>query len=428
MAEFPASRLLSAKPLLISASLLTVASLLTAGIILSPTTANAAPRAATSVSCLPMPHAVTTEQSDALFTLASTKLRAASSVAGTRRPFGALRAQPEYTRTGAKAWTSGFFAAELWLMYARSRSPQWLESARTYTKGLIKVANYGGSHDLGFMVGLPMGLASRLDPSAANQKAYRNASITAARTLAKRWNPNVLALKSSDYNGRWGLIIDSAMNAPLLIETGQLIGGTEGERLIFFGTQHMLTLARTFVRPDGSTYHRLEFNPRTGALVGPIAGQGLNQDISTWARGQAWAINGFARAYELTGNTELLNAARRTANYWVSRVPQGCIPAWDFDIYNSLAPRDSSAAAIAADGMLDLARVAPESETDYRSYADVTLGLLTTPWLNTTHSINPGILLQQSVNVPNDPREGSYVWGDYYLLDALSPEPADPVN
>ena len=383
------------------------------------------PTAATSVSCLPSPHAVTPEQREALFALARAKLGAAVPGSVSRYPFGALRAEPDYARAPAQRWSSGFFAGELWLMYAKDRTPQWLAAARAYTKGLIKIANYRDSHDLGFIVGVPAGLGAALDPSPAQRAAYVNARIMAARTLALRWNPNVKALKSAEYQGKWGLIIDSSMNAPLLIEVGQLIGGPEGERLATYGTEHMLTLAHNFIRPDGSTFHRMAFNPRTGALIGPVSGQGLDAQASTWARGQAWAINGFTRAYELTGNPELLAAATRLAGFWVAKVPPGCIPAWDFDIANARAPRDSSAAAIAADAMVDLRRAAGPSLERFGAYADTSLGLLTTPWLTTAHSVNPGLLLQQTLNVPNDPREGSYVWGDFYLLRALSARPAD---
>ena len=379
-----------------------------------------APRAATSVSCLPAPHPVTTEQTTAFFDLAARKLGSVRNTGAKRYPLGALTATSDYTRTTTTAWTSGFFAAELWLLYQRTGESRWLEAARDQTRGLVGIAGYGGSHDLGFMVGLPTGLGASLDPSPEQRAIYAGARATAAKTLAKRWNPGVLAMKSSDYDGRWGLIIDSAMNAPLLIEIGQLLGGAEGKELEYRGTQHMLTLARDFVRPDGSTFHRMAYNPQTGALIGPIPGQGFDANASTWARGQAWAMNGFTRAYELTKNPEFLAAAQRTAAFWVSRVPPGCIPAWDFDIENSRAPRDSSAAAIAADGLLSLRRVVGDTAADYGAYAEVTLGLLTTPWITTARSVNPGLLLQQSLNVPRSPQEGSYVWGDFYLLKALT--------
>lgn len=377
------------------------------------------PAATTSVSCLPTPRPVTAEQTLALFDLAARKIAAVRTTGAKRYPFGALHSSADYAYTGATGWTSGFFAAELWLLYQRTQDTRWLDAARAQTRGLVKLATYTGSHDLGFMVGLPTGLGATLDPSLEQQANYAEAKVTAARTLSKRWNPQVRALKSSEYGGKWGLIVDSAMNAPMLIEVGQALGGPEGEELQYRGTEHMLTLARDFVRPDGSTFHRMAFNPKTGALIGPIPGQGLAGD-STWARGQAWALNGFTRAYELTKNPELLDAAQRTAAFWVSKVPPGCIPAWDFDIANSRAPRDSSAAAIAADGLLSLRRVVGDTAADYGAHAEVTLGLLTTPWMTTARSVNPGILLQQTLNVPSDPREGSYVWGDFYLLRALA--------
>jgi unsaturated chondroitin disaccharide hydrolase len=271
------------------------------------------------------------------------------------------------------------------------------------------------------MIGVPMGQAANLEPTSKLKRAYLNAEITAAKSLASRYSNTVHAIRSATYNGKWGVIIDSAMNAPMMIQVGQWLG-PEGEYLANEGEQHMLTLAANFIRPNGSTHHRMAFNPKTGALLGPIAGQGLASTSSTWSRGQAWAIHGFAQAYELTGNPEFLKAAEATANYWMSRVPPGCIPAWDLDVSNDKAPRDSSAAAIAASGLLILARNEPSADAakTYNTYARLTLGTLATPgWLN-TNTKNPGILLQQSLNVPALARDGSYVWGDYYLLEALA--------
>ncbi len=382
-------------------------------------TRNPGPSNGTSVACPVLATELTPAQAEVAYSLAGRKLTAAAQ-ASQRYPFGALTDQTRYARTGPTAWTSGFFPAELWSIYQWTGDAQWLRRARAFTAPLIRVANDRGTHDLGFMIGVPMQMAMDLDPSAARKRAYLNAEITAAKSLARRWNGQVKAVKSSDYNGKWGVIVDSAMNAPLMIKVGQLLG-PEGEALVYFGEQHMLTLARHFIRDNGSTFHRIAFNPRTGAVVGPIAGQGLASTSSTWSRGQAWALNGFARSYELTGNPEFLKAAETTANYWMSRVPPGCIPAWDLDVSGNRAPRDSSAAAIAATGMLILAanEPNPQSARTYAEYAKLTVGTLASPgWLNTA-SRNPGILLRQSLSVPADPREGSYVWGDYYLLTAI---------
>ncbi|MDO8733497.1 MAG: hypothetical protein Q7L55_13145 [Actinomycetota bacterium] len=393
--------------------------------------ATSGPSKGTSVACPVISTELSPSQAEVAFGLAGRKLAAAAK-GSSRYPFGALTDQTRYVRTGPTAWTSGFFPGELWSMYQWTGDAKWLRQARKFTAPLIRVANDRGTHDLGFMIGVPMPLAMDLDPSAARQRAYLNAEITAAKSLARRWNSRVMAIKSADYNGKWGVIIDSAMNAPLMIKVGQLLG-PEGDALVYFGEQHMLTLAKQFIRDDGSTFHRMAFNPTTGALIGPIAGQGLTSTSSTWSRGQAWAINGFARSYELTGNPEFLKAAEATANYWMSRVPPGCVPAWDLDVSGDRAPRDSSAAAIAASGMLTLAAHEPNtvSARTYTNYAKLTVGTLASPgWLN-TNTRNPGILLQQSLNVPADPRTGSYVWGDFYLLSSIdqlvgSHGPADP--
>jgi unsaturated chondroitin disaccharide hydrolase len=304
-------------------------------------------------------------------------------------------------------------------MYEHSRERIWRERARSYTTRLLPVARWTGSHDLGFIIGSPATLGLRLDPSAARGLAYATAIREASRSLSARWNSRVGAIRSSFYDGRCGLIIDSAMNAPMLIETGLVYGGGEGRRLATRGTEHLRTLVRHFIRADGSTRHRLAFDPRTGAPTGPLYGQGLSAD-STWSRGQAWAINGFARGHLLTGDPQLLDAARRTADFWISRVPAGCVPAWDLDVASDSAPRDSSAAAITADGLLTLSLVEPDAEraAAYRDYALTTLGTLAAPaWVPDR---GRGLLARQSYNVPADPREGTYAWGDTYLLSALA--------
>jgi len=403
-----------------------ITALITGLITGPPAQAAATSSTSTSVVCPAVAAEVTPEQTAAVFALAARKLSAAAAGGPGRYPFGALRGNPDYQRTGPTGWTSGFFPGELWLMYQHSGSPGWLERARAWTQGLLPVAKFRGSHDLGFMVGIPTSLGYQLDPRPANRSRYAKAESRAARTLAKRWNGRVQAIKSADYGDRWGVIVDSAMNAPMLIEVGDRIGGPAGSRLRNIGIGHLRTLARDFVRPDGSTFHRLAYNPRSGRLIGPIPGQGLNPRTSTWARGQAWAVAGFAQAYAQTGDPQFLDAGRRTATYWMDQVPAGCVPAWDLALDNPGAPRDSSAVAIVAFGLLLLAQAMVDNQAadgasveELRTYALTALGTLASPNWTTTYSPNPGILRRQTLSVPADPREGTYVWGDYYLLAAL---------
>ena len=370
--------------------------------------------AATPAVCPAAPLPLTAQQYDRAWSIALDRLLVR--VGPTTLPFGAT-GRSRYVRTSAFAWTSGFFPAALWRAYEHSGDPAWRDRARRYTDLVLPVATWRGTHDLGFMVGLPAGLGQALDPERA--ATYAAARGQAARSLATRWNARVGALRSAYYGGRWGLIIDSAMNAPLLLERGQALGGPEGTRLQRRGLEHMRTLARTFIRPDGSTVHRQAFDPRTGRLLGPLYGQGLSTR-STWARGQAWAVNGFAQAYTLTRDDKLLAAARATADHWIGRVPAGCVPAWDLDVTDARAPLDSSAAAILVDGLLQLADVEPDASRSatYRDYALTTLGTLASaPFVADR---GRGVLSRQTYNVPADRREGTYAWGDAYLLSALT--------
>jgi unsaturated chondroitin disaccharide hydrolase len=376
-------------------------------------------RSANAQTCSATPGLFSAYDRGGLFGVAETKLAAAADFNPRKYPIGALTKQSIYDRTGPKAWTSGFFPSSLWLMYQRTDDKTWLKRARAWTKALLPLASWEGSHDLGFMVGIPMELGMRLDPSAKKRATYREAFINAARSLSTRWNPNVKAFQSGTYDGQWGLIIDSAMNAPLLIEAGMILGGAEGEELKSRGEQHLLTLINTFIRDDGSTYHRMTFDPTTGALIGPVAGQGMSVD-STWSRGQAWAIFGFARAYQLTRNQAFLDAAETTAHFWMSHIDAQCVPAWDFDAAPD-APRDSSAASIAANGFILLGQFAKQQQlrtADYEPYARTMLHAISTLPVLAKDSPNPGVMLQQTANVNKLAKEGSYVWGDTFVLMA----------
>ena len=338
-------------------------------------------------------------------------------------PFGAFEGARRVVRTSPTAWTAGFYPATLWSLYEATGQRRWLTAARRWTAPLLPVARYRGSHDLGFMVGLPAGLGARLDPSRTRRQAYSDAVVRAARTLAERWNPRVGLLKSADYGDRWGVIVDSAMNAPLLLEAAPLVGPRTAAMLRARGSGHLRTLARTFLRADGSTFHRLAFDPESGAMVGPIPGQGLDPASSAWARGQAWAVYGLAWGYRLTGDGGLLEASRRAAQYWYDHVTSGCVPAYDLSVTAPDAPRDSSASAIVAAGLQQLATVDPDPAlaAQWRGSAALTLGTLArgAPW-TPARDRRPGFLRRQAYSIPMDRREGTYVWGDHYLVAALA--------
>ena len=96
------------------------------------------------------------------------------------------------------------------------------------------------------------------------------------------------------------------------------------------------------------------YDQDTGALLSHFTKQGYATE-STWSRGQAWAVYGFTTAYRYTKDPRFLDAARRTADYFVRRLPPDRVPYWDFDVPDkATAPRDTSAAAVTASALLEL--------------------------------------------------------------------------
>src|SRR5262249_42038345 len=163
--------------------------------------------------------------------------------------------------------------------------------------------------------------------------------------------------------------IDTMMNLPLLWWAARETGDA---RYSAAAAAHAAATAEHFFRPDGSTYHIATHRPETGAprRRGRFQGSG---DESCWARGQSWAISGFAIAYRETGDAQFLAAADRAARYFLARLPSDGVPYWDFDDPAiPRVPRDSSALAIAIQGLLELAELhpAPAQARSYRREAE----------------------------------------------------------
>ena len=107
--------------------------------------------------------------------------------------------------------------------------------------------------------------------------------------------------------------------------------------------------------PDGGTAHEGIFNPETGEFLREATHQGLRAD-SDWTRGLAWSLYGFGTVYTYTKDPADLAVSRRNADHFLQRLPVSFVPPWDFDVPEGpdRIP-DSSAGAIAASGLLQLA-------------------------------------------------------------------------
>jgi len=334
-------------------------------------------------------------------------------------PIGALENESLYQVTNIDSWTSGFFPSELWIMASNTSNQSWISISRNWTEEIIQTSYYPNSHDLWFMKGMPLSIAAEIETNSTMKNRYQQGINQAANALATRWNGSIGAIQSSTYSGDFGVIIDSAPNQLLLISP-HLTNDTKSN-VSHYGLEHLNFLQSHFIRPNGSTVHRMTFNSTTGEPIEIIPGQGLNLE-STWSRGQAWAVLGFSEAYAITKNESFLDSARITADYFIESVPSGCISTWDLDLFGKSndIPLDTSASAIFSYGLLVLAESEPDpiKASLYQEYAMFTLEALVRSHLSNDSS-NPGILLDQTYNVNRDSRSGSYVWGDVYFLLSL---------
>ena len=150
------------------------------------------------------------------------------------------------------------------------------------------------------------------------------------------------------------LFIDIMMNVPLIFYAAR---ETADRDLYDLAVAHCRTTERTLVRPDGSTAHEGIFDPDTGAFLRQSTHQGLRAD-SSWTRGLAWSLYGFGTVFTYTDDPADLQVAQRNADCFLARCPDGLVPPWDFDVPDGPDRiDDSSAAAIAASGLWNLAEL-----------------------------------------------------------------------
>src|SRR5690606_32637903 len=117
---------------------------------------------------------------------------------------------------------------------------------------------------------------------------------------------------------------------------------------------HAETTMKNQFRPDHTSYHVVIYDRESGEKIKAVTHQGFS-DSSMWARGQSWAIYGFTMCYRETGKPGFLDFAEKVSDVYLERLPDDLIPYWDFDdTAIPDAPRDASAAAIAASGLLEL--------------------------------------------------------------------------
>jgi hypothetical protein len=321
-------------------------------------------------------------------------------------------------------WTSGFFPGELWIMYEKTLSSSWLTRAQAQTASMQSQDVNAPDHDIGFKILGTYGNSYRIGRNPADMTVIQTAANAMATNL---WRPFPTAgtgvIESwPNYDSHITVIIDNMMNLELLLLAAQN-GGHSAWRDM--AVNHAIKTMQNHVRPDGSTFHVVDYNT-DGTVFRQFTSQGFS-DTSTWSRGQAWGLNGFTMVYRYTKNdpnvpaatsASFLATAQRLADYFIANLPPDFVPYWDFS-QSGTAPRDSSAAAIAASGLLDLStQVKTQSDSArYRTAALNILSSLSSAGYLGDRIATDGILLHGSAAVPqNSGVDTSLIYGDYYFL------------
>ena len=319
-----------------------------------------------------------------------------------------------------QSWTSGFFPGSLWYLYEYTGDEAIRERAERFTANLAEQQFNCGTHDIGFMMFCSYGNGYRLAPDSLKREVL----IHSARSLMTRFHPETGVIRSWDKEVRPGwvypVIIDNMMNLELLLWAWK---ETDDESFLRVAESHADRTMANHFRPDGSSFHVVNYDPENGAVLSQGTFQGYSDD-SSWARGQAWGLYGYTCMARYTGESRYLAHACKIADYITSwpDMPQDKIPYWDYlagPDPEAGAPRDASAAAVTASALLELAALS--GRPAYRQYAEDILRSLSSPAYTAPVGTNGRFLLRHSVtSYPTGAEiDRPLDYADYYYLEAL---------
>lgn len=317
-------------------------------------------------------------------------------------------------------WTDGFWTGMLWLAYEYTNNEKYrLLAERNIESFLHRVENNIEleHHDLGFLYSLSCVSGYKLTQSEIAKKA----ALMAANKLICRWQ------EKGEFLQAWGplnskdhyrFIIDCMLNIPLLYWASKTTGD---EKYASIAKKHFETSCNYVVREDASAFHTFYMDPSTGKPLYGATRQGYN-DESSWARGQAWGMYGIPLNIRYTKQMEYMDIYKGMTHYFLNRLPEDDVCYWDL-IFSDKdeQPRDSSAAAIAVCGMMEMDRhVADEDKAIYKGASERILRSLIQNYTNNQH-VQGGPILYHGVYSWHSGKgvdEGN-IWGDYYYMEAL---------
>jgi len=319
-----------------------------------------------------------------------------------------------------EGWHQGFYCGMLWLAYEMSGEEKYRKKAESLIDSFyVRIVEKVGvnHHDMGFLYMPSCVAAYKLT---GNERA-KEAALLAADQLMSRYH------EKAGFIQAWGqmgadmrLIVDCMNNIPLLYWAGEVTGNRKYWEV---AEKHAWKTVKYAIRDDGSTYHTYYFDEQGNPIKG-VTHQGAAND-STWARGQAWLISGIPLTYKYLKDSKFITYFEIVTNYFLNKLPEDYVPYWDMIFKDSDGePKDSSAAAIAACGMLQmLPQLAEESHLKelYSGAVDKIMHSLCENYSTRNTPESNGLLLHATYHK----RSGLGVdecnlWGCYYYMEALA--------
>jgi hypothetical protein len=426
------------------------------------------------------------EAIERMWELSATKIRSIEASFGPGAASPVFTVAGRYTGQGWTEWTQGFQFGSAVLQFDAMGDGEFLDIGRSATvERMAAHVTHTGVHDHGFnnvsTYGNLWRLAAegRTEADEWERRFYELALKASGAVQASRW------ARTADgggyiysFNGPQSLFVDTIRSCRALAVShmlGHVLQGEQDERIDLYGRvlQHAAATARYNIwygegrdayDVRGRTAHESLFNTNNGVYRAPSSQQGYSA-LSTWTRGLAWAMLGYAEQLEFAATRDdaefdaiggreqaeamMLKAATATCDFYIEQTPTDGIPYWDTgapglsqmgdyldrpaEPYNAHEPVDSSAAAIACQGLIRLAKVlTARGEADaadrYEQAGLRTLAtLLDEPYLS-TDADHQGLLLHSVYHRPNGwdhvpagqsvPCGESSMWGDYHLREA----------
>jgi unsaturated chondroitin disaccharide hydrolase len=311
----------------------------------------------------------------------------------------------------------GFLTGRLWLLHLLTREQRYGNAAMQLCERIGPVL---ARHPTVFSsTGIDMYYALTLGYQITKREDLKKWALAGGDNFA-----NIFDKKANAFlqiAGADRIVIDTGLNLPSMLWASQW--EPESAALAY---RHFDTVLKVgLVRESGSNCHAAALDPQTRAVTGLFSLQGWSND-SVWARGQGWAMLGFAHAYEASRDPRYLHTAQGAADWYVEHVPPGWVPRYDYDDPDRESlPYDSCAAAIATAVLMRLARWLPDRAERYRSVARETLEALLSNFVTTSGVVLHGTwgrmrhIEEGKPRLGRFPQEDVMPYGNYWIAECL---------